>query len=540
MKYLQIACLFAGILFTSCNEDFLDRTPLDFASPDNYLETEGQVESMVNGVYNQLDFGGTTSTYQRVYPFYLDCASDNVVNLSPWEGATDFARGQVTSTNFRVAYQWTRNYQGIARANVFLTAMAENTKLKSDKIARYNAEVKFLRAWFYADLITWFGDVPLLLVPGDLENGQPARTPKAQVLAQVLKDLDEAIPHLPDSYSDAKDNGRITKGAGLAFKARVLLYNSKWAEAAAAAKACMDLKKYSLFGNYEGLFLEANEATVSKTEAILEVFYTPQTNASFFQRPLMEWAPSYLPTLQLAESYYMANGLPITDPASGYDPENPYMNRDPRLAASIYYPGAPWTIVFWNKINLKFEDNWMMRYSGFKVKKWVNNGQAMDRSSGEGTNKLFIRYAEVLLTYAEAQNEASGPDASVYAAIDQLRTRCGMATLTAAMPSLTKEQMREVIRNERRVELVFEGLRFPDIQRWRIGEKVMVDAMGYDSKFLKDFSYPGDFNGTSDVWKYVPKVIDKRSFNPARDYLWPIPQNEMNSNVNMVQNPGYN
>lgn len=115
-----------------------------------------------------------------------------------------------------------------------------------------------------------------------------------------------------------------------------------------------------------------------------------------------------------------------------------------------------------------------------------------------------------------------------------------MATLTAAMPSLTKEQMREVIRNERRVELVFEGLRFPDIQRWRIGEKVMVDAMGYDSKFLKDFSYPGDFNGTSDVWKYVPKVIDKRSFNPARDYLWPIPQNEMNSNVNMVQNPGYN
>lgn len=539
MKYIKMACLAIGITFGSCSEDFLDRSPLDFASPETYLNNETQAEILVNGVYHQLDFGQTTSTYQRVYPFYLDCASDNVVNLSPWEGATDFARGQVASTNFRVAWQWQRNYQGIARANTFLASIEKNQTLKSDKTARFKAEVKFLRAWYYNDLITWFGDVPLLLIPGDLDNGQPARTAKDEVFKQIMKDLDEAIPDLPISYSDSKDNGRITKGAALAFKARANLYASKWKEAAEAAKACMDLKKYSLYPNYEGLFLEANESAVSKSEAILEVFYTPTTNPSFFQRPLMEWAPSYLPTLQLAEAYYMKNGLPITDPNSGFDAENPYMNRDPRLSASFYYPGAPWTIVFWNKINLRFEDNWMMRHSGFKVKKWVNNGQAMDRSSGEGTNKLLIRYGEVLLTYAEAQNELAGPDASVYDAIDQLRKRAGMATLSESMPGLSKEKMREVIRNERRVELVFEGLRFPDIQRWRIGEKVMVDALGYDTKFLKDFSYPGDFKGTTSNWKYVSKVIDIRSFNPARDYLWPIPQSEINSNKNMVQNPGY-
>ncbi len=533
---LTIILIFVIFIFNSCSEDFLETTPLDFATPATYLQNENQAEILVNGVYHQIDFGGTTHPYQKVYPFIFDVMTDNAFNRSPWEGATDFARGTVSSRNMRVGWKWNRNYQGIARANSFLDAIKESS-LTSEKIDRMIAEVKFLRAWYYADLINFFGDVPLVLSLGNLEEGQPAKIPKSQVHEQIIKDLNEALLDLPLS----NDDGRISKGAALALKARVLLYNENWAEAVDAAKACMDLEKYSLFPDYEGLFLEINESAVTNSEAVFQVYYTPNINASFFQTPLMEWWPSYLPTLQLAEAYYMKNGLPITDPDSGYDPENPYMNRDPRLAASIYYPGAPWRIEFWGRTDpeQRFEENWILGGSGFKPKKWVNDGKAMDRNNGEGTNKLFIRYAEVLLTYAEAKNEASGPDASVYDAIDQLRNRAGMTTLSDAMPGLSKEEMREVIRNERRIELVFEGHRINDIRRWKIGPEVMVDALGYDHTYLKNNSYPGDGMGTTEDWQYVTRVIDNRSFNPTRDYLWPIPQSEIEANPNIKQNPGY-
>jgi len=236
----------------------------------------------------------------------------------------------------------------------------------------------------------------------------------------------------------------------------------------------------------------------------------------------------------------MANGLPITDPNSGYDPENPFMDRDPRFAASIYYPGQSMKLAMWGYTadTVRFEHLGIMGLGGFKPRKWINEG-LVDINNTEGTNKLFIRYAEVLLTYAEAKNEASGPDASVYAAIDQLRNRVGMTTLSAAMSGLTKDKMREVIRNERRIELAFEGLRFPDIQRWKIGPQVMVNTLGLDATFLKRNAYPGDHKGITADWYYVTKVIDTRSFNPSRDYLWPIPRKEINSNKKMVQNPYY-
>jgi hypothetical protein len=536
MKYSIFSIIIGAIVLFSCTEDFLERVPLDYASLDNYPTNEAQAETLVNGIYNKLDFGGTTHPYQKVYPYYLDAITDNVFNRSPWEGMTDFARGQAVATNMHVNWKWESNYQGVTRANAFLNAIDE-AGIESDKIPRMKAESKFLRAWFYNDLVTYYGDVPLVLLPGDLSNAQPDRTPKSEVVTQILKDLDEAIPDLPTTYELEKDKGRVTKGAALAFKARVLLYNSRWAEAAAAAKECMDLQVYSLYPDYYGLFQEANEAAASNTEIIFQVYYTPVSNPSYYTTTMMIWWPSYLPTLQLVNSYYMKNGFPITDTEnSGYDPANPHMNRDPRLGASIIVPGGPFKLAVWGVNEYIPFPNWVMAGSGFKPRKFVNE-TLTNTETGEGTNKYFIRYAEVLLTYAEAQNEASGPDPSVYAAIDELRERAGMATLTVAMPGLSQEKMREVIRNERRVELAFEGLRWPDIQRWKIGEEVIVDAMGYDHTSLT--TYPGDNNGTSAEWQYVTKVIDFRSFNPAKDYLWPIPQNEMNSNTNMVQNPGY-
>lgn len=539
MKKLVIKLFILGILVHSCSENYLDTTPKDFITPATFLENEAQVEILLNGVYHQLDFGGTNDADQKLNPFVFDNMTDNSVDLQPWHGTTAFAKGGVPANNKRVRWKWKRNYQGIARANTFIDLVSESP-IESDKIPRYFAEAKFLRAWYYHDLVMFYGDVPLLLGKPDLADGQPSRTPKAEVITQILKDLDEAIPVLPLSYT-GNEKGKITKGAAIAFKARVLLFEERWNEAAAVAKECMDLGVYSLFSDYEGLFLEVNESAVSDSEAILEVFYTPNVNASFFQTPIMEWWPMVLPSLSMAEAYYMDNGLPITDPSSGYDPDNPYMNRDPRLYASIYYPGAPWRVEFWGRTapDNRFQENWILGGTGFKPKKWMNDGKQMDRWSGEGNNKIFLRYAEVLLTYAEAKNEASGPDASVYAAVDELRTRIGMTTLTDAMPGLSQAEMREVIRNERRVEFIYEGLRLNDIRRWKIGEEVMVDSEGYDHTYLKDQSYPGDGMGTTADWQYVRRIVDIRSFVAPRDYLWPIPQEEMDSNPNMTQNPGY-
>ncbi|SHE65616.1 Starch-binding associating with outer membrane [Mariniphaga anaerophila] len=532
--------LFTGLLLFSCSDEFLEREPLGFVAPETFLNNEEELNMMVNGIYNQVDFMGVANThFKNMNPYYNEALTDLVYGAQPWQGWTEFARGQGNSESNRVEWKWDRNYQGIARANSFLLAIEEKTELDPDIRKRGIAEAKFLRAWFYLDLISFYGDVPLLLVPGDLENSTPERTPVDQVRTQMLKDLDEAIPDLPKTYPNAEDAGRVTQGAALALKSRILLYGGEWAGAAAAAKEVMDLGVYSLFPDYNGLFLEKNEAQASNTEVIFQVYYTATTSPSAQNMMLMNWWPSFCPTLKAANSYYMANGLPITNPESGYDPENPFINRDPRFAMSIYYPGGPFKYAAMP--NLKVFDFYMLGQTGFKCRKFVD--EELEQSNlqrGQGENKIFMRYGEILLNYAEAQNEAVGPDATVYDAIDQLRNRVGMTTLSEAMPGLSKDEMREVIRNERLVELAFEGLRIFDIRRWKIGEEVMDDAIGLDNRFLKQNKYPGDGNGITATWYYVEKISDTRAFVPTRDYLWPIPQKEINANPNMTQNPGYN
>lgn len=537
-KTILISFTVATLVF-GCSDDFLEKTPLGFVAPETFLNDDDQAQMMLNGIYNNIDFFGSSNGYKRMSPYFNETLTDLTYGAQPWQGWTEFARGQGTSTSMRVGWKWDRNYQGISRANAFLETIATKTDLDADKVTRYIGEAKFLRAFYYLDLINFFGDVPLVLKSGDLDNSTPSRTPVAEVRGQMLKDLNDAISSLPLKYDDANDQGRITKGAAMSLKARFLLYNDQWADAAKTAKDVIDLEIYSLFPNYRELFLEKSEAQVSATEAIFEVFYTPTTNPSYHNMTLMAWWPAMLPTLKLANSYYMGNGLPITDPNSGYDPENPFMNRDPRLKMSIYYPGAHINMALWGWD--RTFDNFLASITGFKNRKLVDEEMPGSMiGADQGTNKMFIRYGDVLLMYAEAQNEASGPDASVYDAIDQLRNRVGMKTLSEAMPGLSKEGMREVIRNERAIELVFEGLRINDIRRWRIGEEVMGDAIGLDSNFFNEDEYPGDNNGTTENWKYVEKVADVREFVPTRDYLWPIPQNEMDANPNMVQNPGYN
>lgn len=536
-KFHSIILLLVAACF-SCSKSFLDEKPQDFISPDNYLTNEAQSKILLSGVYASLDFIGTSNENQKMFPLQLETTTDDVYDSQPWHNTTEWARGQGNANSPWARWKWDLDFRGISRANVFIDGMEKATFPSADK-NRYIAEAKFLRAWFYHDLVTYYGGVPLILLPGDLSNGFPLRNSKEEIITQILEDLDEAVPDLPTQYTADEDRGRITKGAALGLKARVLLYNEKWAEAALAAKEVMDLKVYNLFPDYHGLFLEQNEAGALQ-EIMLQVHYTPDIMPSFIYYPIGVY-PAFAPTLQLVNSYYMQNGLPITDTLSGFDPANPYMNRDPRLKASIFYPGSRYLnyIIGAPDPNISTDSitipTWLLNESGFRAKK--NFDGTLRNVEKEGRNKYFMRYGEMLLTYAEAINESEGPQ-NAYEAIDQLRRRVNMTTLSEAMPGLSKEQMRTVIRNERRIELAFEGVRWADIRRWKIAEQVMVDAIGYDNTKLK--TYPGDGLGLSPDWQYEPMVIDRRAFNAGRDYLWPIPQSEINANKNMIQNPGYN
>ena len=246
----------------------------------------------------------------------------------------------------------------------------------------------------------------------------------------------------------------------------------------------------------------------------------------------------------------MANGKPITDPTSGYDPQNPYVGRERRFYKWIVYDGAPYKMDWMSTTDTIYTRIDKVRKSlneiDFGLNDWTNTGYYFKKklnpptrpAQGQsGANYIYFRYTEVLLGYAEAQNEAVGPDASVYSAINAIRARVSLPALTAG---LSQSQMRDAIRQERRVELCFENKRFFDIKRWKIGEQVMtVDLHGMKI----ENTVPSNNSG---VWKYTPiglsdppsTTIHPHSF-VAKGYMQPIPVPVLNQNPKLVQTPGY-
>jgi starch-binding outer membrane protein, SusD/RagB family len=222
---------------------------------------------------------------------------------------------------------------------------------------------------------------------------------------------------------------------------------------------------------------------------------------------------SNAPLLDLVNAYEMISGKPITDPASGYNAATPYVNRDPRMYATIVYPGDTY-------MNVKVTDK-RFAITGYGMKKYsiYDKGPAPkgmeDLKDGQSeTNFIVLRYADILLMYAEAQNEFAGPDATVYDAINKVRKRAGMPDIATGY---TKEQLRDIIRHERRIEFAGEALYYNDLRRWKQAEVAL--------------------NAT--IYNYKGAAIETRKFNPARDYWWPIPQTQRDLNTNLDQNPNY-
>jgi len=513
MNKILIAII-ATLLFSNCGKDFFDTKPAAQLSGSNFWKTADDAKSGINAIYNQMQ----SNIYIYQYHPLTDGMTPNAYLWSDYtHGYQVIAKGNsilpTTTTPFQT--KWNGLYNGIYRANLAISKIAEMTfdaTLKN----RYVAEARFLRALFYYNLADFYGGAPIIKEILQLGAELPARNTREDVLSFVILECDEAAKYLPESYG-ASDVGRATLGAAITLKAKAYLLNNQFKEAADAAKQVMDLKRYQLYNDYEKMFTSV--AAENNSEVIFDVQYAgPGLGEGNIMDKFMAPNNSYgkgwnhmHPTIDMVNSYEMINGKMITDPTSGYNPANPYANRDPRLAASIITPGSTWKGMAYTSI----KTDGSSYYLGYLPRKYVLTVDGY--ANGDSPlNFILFRYADVLLMYAEAKNEVDGPVADVYSAINLVRSRPGVAMPPIASGK-TQSELRDIIRHERRIELAFEGIYYSDIRRWKIAK---------------------DLNNGFVIRKISGQLLETRAFIDAF-YLWPIPQSEIDLNPKLEQNPGY-
>ncbi len=492
--------------------DELTKIPTGSVSELIFWQNENDALLAVNAAYTELDGNGLVG---------LVTTTDLAMHApSGPQTLYDIAVGTIDPTNYAVRDYWRRYWRGVRKANDPILNIDKIETGDPELLARLKAEARFLRAYYYTMLTTLWGDVPLITEPLVIQD-QVSRTNKTEVVDFIISELDAISGTLPVSYS-GNDIGRATRGAALALKARVALYNERYAVARDAAKAVIDLGVYELYPDYEKLFWYEGQGSK-------EVIFDRQ------------YAVGYGYTNYVGRSASSLGGGSWIDPLRAYlliheyksekDPENEYAGIDPRFGYNVFYPGAvmPNGEIYdstpTSETGDRLASNEFATNYGFNVKKaidWERDGN----NPGQSTlNFILIRYADVLLIYAEAKIELDDIDDSVYDAINQVRTRP-----TVEMPAITtgktQAELRDIVRKERTVELAFEGLHLFDMNRWQIGEVKTEPALGIRYK------------NESGEWVIVNRNLT-RNFRADRDYLWPIPQEELEVNPNIGQNPNY-
>jgi hypothetical protein len=539
MKFLYklLIIILAATAATGCKK--LDLIPTDRFSDQTFWTVDANVYSALNNNYSLM--------YNSNIYFYNESTSDNA-----YSSTGDFAliaSGNSTSAQAKFLTDWTYYYSTIKSCNVFLANIDQNTSLSPDVIARLKAENRFIRAFAHFNLAKWYGDVPL--IDKDISPDEAkviTRSPKATVIQFVIDELQAATAALPSKEQvPATELGRITKGAALALEARVLLYEgNRMAEVATICEQLMNNQsangQYSLVANYGSLF---SDPGINKTnsEAMLSLQYVPSIRTwneffDFAPRSVGGRVSGMSPTQELVDDYITLTGRGIREAGSGYVESNPYVNRDPRLTATVVYDRYNWikqdgsTKVIYIKPGTDPDPSRLDEYNpasqassptGYYWRKYYDPIALTSFTSG--MNLHLIRYAEVLLNYAEAKQAMGQMDEAVWNnTIRLLRQRAGF-TYPAALNFSATADMTNVIRRERRAELAMEGLRTDDIRRWKIAETT-----------LNGFAHGARFGDAAVDNGYIR--AQKRTFT-AKDYLWPIPSSEIGLNPNLTQNPGY-
>ncbi|SFF82480.1 RagB/SusD family nutrient uptake outer membrane protein [Prevotella sp. KH2C16] len=566
---LYAICLIGTFIgMTSCHD--LNLNPLSNGSTENWYSTAKEIEMAVNAMYS--------STYWRPEGDNQTDWSDDAVYR---ESLTEFENATITSENWIVSLYWRTNFQMVSYSNSVINKYrrAINNGANEAEVMAFVGEAKFFRGVAYGRLLTRFGDVPYLTSEINIDEGlNMARTPKDEVLRHVYADLDSAALLLPVSYSG---NQRATKGAALAMKARIALYLGDYATAAQASKAVMDLGVYDLEPSYRKLFLQS---TKSSKEFI---FILPRSismnidvlNSTTVKNKMVRNAGGWSavdPSWDLLAAYTCTDGLPI-DESPLFDSHNPFKNRDPRCSETlvpfgesflgyVYSPSPADTEVLNTKTGKMGYNNdtrinkQYASFNGLVWKKgidesWMDNGYTAE-------NPLIVmRYADVLLMYAEAKIELNQIDQTVVDAMNTVRARAygvDKAAITSypAFSILPQKDMRKQLRMERRMELAGENLRFADLMRWHLSEVVMkkkqygmlYPATDCLTKVVNtgNWFWPVtpdiDDNGCPDFTKMeatgLIQVLSQRQWDD-RQYLWPIPAKEKQINDKITQNPGY-
>lgn len=543
------------VITVSCQDDYLNKYPIDTPSSSTFLQTDAELEMAVNGAYRNLWSG---YNYNMSIEAMLDCVSDIGWDRAeaPWQ---ELGNGKLDANNSINLTAWISFYRGIERCNFLIENSSRIKEITNQARVNQNiAEARFLRAYWYHHLVEMYGDVPLVTTPLELSESMIAKTAKSEIYDFILTELEEASAVLPEKYTASADIGRATKGAALALKARVALYAGRWDVAIDASKRVIDAETYSLDANYEGLFIKSKQ-DVSKEIifkiSYLEGVYTHRIPQGVNTR-MGKGYSSKIPTQSLVDSYLCTDGLPI-DQSPLYDPLQPFENRDPRLNYTCVIPGSVFagyqfethkdSVTCWNynvnpraRVANQDATNAYASFSGYCWRKYTNMEIASYLTSSE-TGIILIRFAEVLLTYSEAKIEANQIDQSVYDAINLVRNRVGMPAITTGK---TQAELRSIVRIERKSELAFEGKRLYDIRRWKIAEQVMTgNLLGRIPRGLLASAPAIDENGSPSYDNVSNKdqmrIIEVRQFDKNKNYLWPIPRIEIDVNDKLIQNLGY-
>ncbi len=552
--------LILAVTIVSCEKDFLEVNPTDRVSEVAIVQDSTLFEAYVINRYlgvrlTDKEGDGSVPGFGRGFEYAMMGSVTDEAIYNNDDNTWLIQQGQLSPENTGILGTfWGRSYRSIREVNYALQKIDE-VEMSENSKQRLTAELKFIRAFRYHDLIRNYGEVVLM---GDRvsELGDDFSDPELfekssiqESLEYVINELNDAAEGLPLNNSGEWEEGRATQGAALALKSRLLLYAAsplynnddsdpqKWQRAADAAQDVMDLGIYSLYQDgYADLFLTEG----SNSEIIFARYYN--INERHTALEIANGPNGYggwggqVPLQNLVDDYEMVDGSEFDwdDPE---DANSPYENRDPRFYESILFNGADYrgreveTFTPGGLDSQDGPDNWNTSKSGYYLRKFINEDLPIQNPwEVAGTqNWIYFRYAEILLNYAEAQNEAAGPDESVYDAVNQIRMRNGVDM--PPLPSgLSQEEMRQAIRQERRIELAFEEHRFYDVRRWKIAmETENEPAYGINITKNEDGSL-----------SYERKIaLEGRSFE-EQHYWLPIPRQEIqSSDGELEQNPGY-
>jgi hypothetical protein len=559
-RYTLLILCSAALLFGACTKSLEDK-PLELVTeqylwdPTDSLGTNAGY--FLDNIYAQLPNG-----YDRIGGDLLDAATDDAVPSRDGTSIATFTNGGYTPfTN--PDDSWASNYASIRMCNLFVNNFNKVHLLKTLLITDgqyWRAENRFLRAMFYFELVKRYGGVPLL---GDkvlslTDNLNIPRNTFDDCVNYVVSECDAIKDSLRLDPVAAGDYGRITKAVALTLKAKILLLAAsplnnptndvtRWRKAKNAAADMIRMNVFSLDPSFQDVFTAAknNEVILSYHRAVTFDLETINSPVGYISGTTTSEGRTS-PTEDLVEAFPTIKGLPITTDIksasnpTGYDATNPYLNRDPRLALTVFYNGENWLsrpVQTYDGGKDRPGGTAVQTKTGYYMRKFLGDFSTNTAYSNQSHNFPIFRYADVLLMFAEAKNEVDGPGTSadsVYTYLRAIRARAGIAVGTAPntyglADGMSVSAMRDAIRNERRLEMAFEEQRFWDLRRWELAETVYNQPL-HGIRITQ--------NGN--VLNYqVETLTTPFQFFAPRMYRYPIPYTEIVKNTNLKQNDGY-